>query len=186
MYENDDSDPINGPRVAEGTYRALGVPGSAQLGETENGNPQLAASFKIMDESHAGECVPWYGYFTEKTEKRTLESLRLAGWSNDDIGNIEGFGDAEVDIVVEHNEWNGKVSARVAWVNRPGSGVALKNPMNETARKAFAAKMKGKAVASRQGAAPAAPAKSLPKKSAAQQKVESAFPAAPADDDLPF
>jgi hypothetical protein len=184
--ENDD--PVRGPNVPEGTYRARGVPGSVQLGTTDNGNPQIAGSFEILDEPHAGKTVSWYGYFTEKTQKRTMESLRLAGWSNDDLDNIEGFGDAEVDIVVEHNEWQGKVSARVAWVNRLGSsGLALKSPMSADQRKAFAAKMKGMAVLSRQAAEkekpkPAAP-RPAPKRAAAGGG--EGFPPA-ADDDIPF
>lgn len=180
-YGNDDNDSASGPRVPSGTYRARGVPGSAQLGKTDAGNPQLAASFEIIDESHAGTFVPWYGYFTDKTKKRTLESLRLAGWSNDDIGEIEGFGDTEVDIVVEHNEWEGKVSARVAWVNRPGSGgIALKSPMNEAERKAFAAKLKGEAVQSRKSVAPVTTAKN----GGAPAKKPPVQPAP--DDDIPF
>jgi hypothetical protein len=189
-YDNNDSDSIRGPQIPEGTYRARGVPGSIQLGTTDNGNPQVAASFELLDETHAGKSVPWYGYFTDKTQKRTLEALRIAGWSNDDLDNIEGFGDTEVDIVVEHNEWEGKVRARVAWVNRPGSGgLALKTPMNDGQRKAFAAKMKGLAVLSRREAErekpKAAPTtRTAPKRVAAGGGAEGFPPAA--DDDIPF
>lgn len=189
-YNGEDSDdPIRGPSIPRGTYRARGVAGSAQLGTTEGGNPQIAASFEILDETFEGKTVPWYGYFTEKTQKRTLESLRLAGWSNDDIDNMEGFGDTEVDIVVEHNEWEGKVTARVAWVNRAGSGgLALKSPMSPDQRKAFASKIKGMAVLSRQAAekekSKAAPGKPVPKRAAAGGG-DNSFPPA-GDDDIPF
>ncbi|HEX4462931.1 MAG TPA: hypothetical protein VIA18_33385 [Polyangia bacterium] len=133
------------------------------------------AAFEIVGGPREGASLPWYGYFTDKTKKRTLESLRLAGWSNDDIGEIEGFGDTEVDIVVGHNTWEGKTSARVDWVNRAGSGgIALKSPMNDAERKAFAAKLKGDVVQSRKSIAPAN--KATPK-TESQPKT---------DDDLPF
>jgi hypothetical protein len=177
----------NTPDIPEATYRARGAIGSAQLGHTNDGAPQLAAAFIISEGEHAGKSVPWYGYFTDKTKKRTLESLRIAGWSNDDIGDIEGFGDTEVDIVVEHNEWDGKVTARVAWVNRAGSGgVALRNPMSDAERKAFAAKLKGDAVMSRKTAGVPAQQKPAPKaKPSPNAAPTSEFPAA-ADDDIPF
>lgn len=167
-YGNEDEGESTGGALTPiGTYRARGVAGSAQLGKTDAGAPQIAAAYEITAEGpHQGTTLPWFGFFTDKTKKRTLESLRLSGWSNDDIGEIEGFGDTEVDIVVGHSTWEGKTSARVDWVNRAGSGgIALKSPMNDAERKAFAAKLKGDAVQSRKSVAPTTTAKPTPKAS---------------------
>jgi hypothetical protein len=180
-YGDDSNDQADVSLTPKGTYRARGVAGTAQLGKTENGAAQLAAAFEISEGPYAGTTLPWYGYFTDKTKKRTLESLRLAGWSNDDIGEIEGFGDTEVDIVVGHNTWEGKTTARVDWVNRAGSGgIALKSPMNDAEKRAFAAKLKGEAVQSRKSVAPAT--KVPPKKNG--KPAEEPPPAV--DDDIPF
>lgn len=182
-HDDDGSDQGSGPLTPRGTYRARGISGTAQLGKTEGGAPQLAAAFEITEGPHTGTSLPWYGYFTDRTKKRTLESLRLAGWSNDDIGEIEGFGDAEVDIVVGHNTWEGKTTARVDWVNRAGSGgIALKSPMNDAERKAFAAKLKGDVVRSRKSVAPVAKA---PARNGGKAPTSEPVPPV-ADDDIPF
>lgn len=186
-YEQDQyEDEGNAPLIPAATYRARGAVGSAQLGHTNDGKPQIAASFIISEGEHAGKSVPWYGYFTEKTKKRTLESLRIAGWSNDDIADIEGFGDTEVDIVVGHNTWEGKTTARVDWVNRAGSGgIALRNPMSDAERKAFAAKLKGDAVVSRKAVGTPQP-KAAPKAYGRPAPAPREEPPPAADDEIPF
>jgi hypothetical protein len=57
----------------------------------------------------------------------------------------------EVSLVVELEEYNGQTQAKVKWVNRSGAaGVAMNARMGDDQRRAFAARMKGAAVASRQ------------------------------------
>ncbi len=177
MYEDETEEHASGPHVPIGRYRARAISDSAQLGRSEKGTEFIALVFEIIDESYPhlkGQFLQWRGYFTEKAESKTLESLRLAGWSNDEIDEPQGIGDTEVDITVEHKPWSDgkKITARVAWVNRPGTGPKVKSPMSPADKKAFAAKMKGKAILSRQGSATP-----KPKNSAPSTKVE---------DDLPF
>jgi hypothetical protein len=144
------------PRIPAGTYRARCK--SAELCLTSSGKEQIQAMFELIDPDFDKETVPWWGFFTEKTAERTMQSLRYCGWRGDDITDLDGVTANEVEIVVEHNDYNGKVNARVAWVNRIGSGgIQVKSPMAETARKAFARKMKALAVKTAKETAAEAP-----------------------------
>lgn len=128
--------------LSPGTYRARPV--SAALGYTMNGNEQIAVTFETLDP--AGERITWYGFFTEKTSDRTLQSLRYCGWQGNDMSDFAGESlpagfDQEVDIVVEREEYKGKTYTKVAWVNNGGS-MALRNAMTPDQAKAFGAKMR--------------------------------------------
>lgn len=115
-----------------------------QFGSTKGGDPQICVNFEIVSGPHAGHRVAWYGYFTEKTAKRTVESLRYCGFKGDDLmGALAQKLDNQVSIKIEHNEYQGKVSERVAWVNQPGGpGVRLQAPMNTADLRSFSARMK--------------------------------------------
>lgn len=134
--------------LVKGSYRGRGVSGG--LGNTSTGQPQVAVELQVTEEGEFhGETITWFGYFTEGTEDRTLDSLRILGWKTDDLSNLDGICDNEVRFVVDEEEYQGKVRTKVKWINRIG-GLALKSPMSPQDAKAFAAQMKGKAIASRQ------------------------------------
>jgi hypothetical protein len=136
--------------LVAGTFRAKAVTGG--LGYTSTEKPQVAVEFQILDEEFANEAITWFGYFTDDTKERTFESLRVMGWKTDDLSNLDGITENEVRIVVKEEEYQGKTSLKVAWVNKPG-GLALKTPMSPQQAKAFAASMRGEALASRGGTA---------------------------------
>jgi hypothetical protein len=94
--------------LSPGYYRARAV--EYALGKTQNGTRQVAVRFEVLDEQGApgGERVTWYGYFTEKTAERTLESLQYCGWEGDDVTDLTGIERNEVQIVVEHEEYEGE------------------------------------------------------------------------------
>lgn len=161
--------------IPKGRYRARAIPGSAQLGYTSKGTEQIVVEFELLDEQWAGRTMTWYGFFSEKTQERTIESLRIAGWSADDLTDMTGLGMSEVSLAVDHEEYKGKMHASIAFVNKPGG---LKSPMSDAQRKAFAARMKGAAVASRVNGANGAPV--------APARAPAAPAAAPGDDDVPF
>lgn len=134
-----------------GYHRARAVEWA--LGKTEKGNRHVAVRFETFnDQGQPGEQITWYGYFTEKTEERTLESLQHCGWEGDDITDLSGVERNEVQLVVEHDEYEGKVRAKVAWVNKPGGGgISIKAPLDEMEKAQFAREMKAKVLAMRQG-----------------------------------
>ncbi len=128
--------------IPNGNYTAKAM--QWDLGSTKDGKEQIAVQFEITEGEFAGHCLTWYGYFTEKTTARTLESLRYCGWSNDDISQMEGMGDYLVQIVVEAEMYEGKMRDRIRWVNRLGGGgpIKLEKPMDMGQKRMFAAKMR--------------------------------------------
>lgn len=130
-----------------GTFKARGIEGA--LGYTSGGNEQVAVRLRIVEGDEAGHEITWHGYFTEKTTERTLESLRHLGWKGDDLFDLSGIDANDVSIVVEEEEYDGKLQSKVRWINAAG-GLAMKERMSEGDAKRFAQRMKGAAVASRQ------------------------------------
>ena len=176
-----------------GRYRARGV--EAGLGYTNGGSEQIAVLLEVQVPEGAPERITWYGYFTEKTTERTLESLRHLGWSTDDLSDLTGIDANEVEVIVEHeDDLDGNPRARVKWINSGHSGgLALKSAMPQNAAKALAAKLRGAAVASRQrasGAMPAAPAARPAQSQARSSSGASHVPEPPPgrfdDEEMPF
>jgi hypothetical protein len=130
--------------IAIGVHRALAQ--SIQFGFAgADDKEQVVVEFRLED----GNSISYFGFFTEKTFKRTIESLRYLGWEGDDLSELPALAEAgmltgEVDLVVDHEEYDGKVTAKVKWVNKPGGGrVQLAKPMEADGLKSFAARMKG-------------------------------------------
>lgn len=142
-----------------GTYRARAV--EAELGYASTGTEQVAVSFELLEGDAAGQRITWYGYFSDKGAARTIESLKHCGWD----GNLEDLstvGCQECQIVLDWEEFNGRESLRVKWVNGLGQGLAVKNRMDPAQRAAFAQRMKS-TVAGVYGTAPASAARSAPR-----------------------
>jgi hypothetical protein len=165
----------------QGSFKAKAI--DFQLGVSNNGNEQVALMFQIIGGDHDGKRISWFGSFTEKTTERTLDSLRHCGWAGDDITNLDDVCNNEVEIVVEEEQGeDGKVRSRVRWVNRL-SALKLKNQLNPAAAAAFAAKLRGRAVAHKQKyGAVAAP--SQPQRQPANNGGDDWVP--PDDDDINF
>jgi hypothetical protein len=112
------------------------------LGESSTGKEQIAVSFDILTEGAEFSTITWYGYFTEDTWQRTLESLRIMGWTGTDFEqDLVGLDTNEVELVVAEEEFDGKVRTKVQWVNRVG-GLNIKAPLTLERTKAFAATMR--------------------------------------------
>jgi hypothetical protein len=129
----------------EGNYR--GKPVRAALGLTSTGKEQIAVQFELVEP--AGTRMTWYGFFTDAATERTVESLRHCGWRGDDLSEFAegrplpaGF-DQEVELVVKHEEYQGKTNARIAFVNG-GGGLAMKEALTADQATAFARRMKSK------------------------------------------
>lgn len=194
--------------IPAGTYPAVAIPVQteegpawAQFGKSQNkGTLQVYVAFAILDGAYVGRRIGWFGYFTDNTVERTIESLRRCGLKGDDLAAaVAGPLDQEVELVVEHETYNGKTTAKVQWVNAPGGGAyRMANAMNTKDLRQFAAtmkqKMRGKPEMS--GSRREAPAPTAPPASAAQSAPEpSSEPpqgwsqdAAPTldDSDIPF
>lgn len=140
--------------IPAGTYSAIPAPVTDEAtGRTvyarfatagQDDKKQVVVTFRLTSPEVAGQHLAWFGFFTEKTWERTIESLRYCGFRGDDLSELPNqVLSSEVQLVVEHEEWEGRTRAKVAWVNRSG-GVQLKNPMKQDDLKRFAAMMKSR------------------------------------------
>lgn len=118
-----------------------------KLGLTSTGKEQIGVLFQLQD----GQTITWYGYFTENTVDRTLESLEYMGWDGVDIADPKGLDANEVQLVVEpETNDEGKTFPKVRWVNRIGGGLAMKEELSGGALQNFKQRMAGAVLARRQ------------------------------------
>ena len=141
-----------------GTYRAKAI--EAQLGFTNGGKEQVAISFQVLTPGFEGTRLAYYGTFGEKALEITVKALRACGWTGLDLSDFTGIDTNEVNLVVEHEEYNGTITAKVKWVN-DGAGGLLKNVMGDSEKKSFAQRMRGQ-LATLGTVAPKAPAAPRP------------------------
>jgi len=123
-------------------------------GEGKESKPQIACIMQVTEGPHAGTDVPWYGFFTEKTEKSTILALRTLGWKGDDLTDLSECigGQASCKVEVEA-DLEGTPRARVRFI---GGGLQVQKMAPDKAA-AFAMAMKAKI-------APASNGKAEPKK----------------------
>lgn len=129
--------------IQDGVHAA--VPVTAALGYTKGGKESVGVEFALTE---SGKHLTWYGYFTEATTERTIESLRICGWTGQDLSDLSEIGKdpVEVNLVIGTEEYEGKSRQKVQWVNRAG-GLAMSAPLDEAQAKAFGARMKGAVIA---------------------------------------
>jgi hypothetical protein len=173
------------------TRKYLARAASWDLGETAKGGEQIAVQFEILTEGAEFGTITWHGYFTDKSWEITIKALRTMGWLGTDLSLIEGLNTNDVELVIEDETYDGQTFPKVKWVNRVG-GLALKAPLSEEKRKAFAAMMRDK-IKAFDATSDAPPPKQQPK---AQPKPAQRRPAGPppddfgpppmSDDDIPF
>jgi hypothetical protein len=119
---------------------------SGVLGESfTKKTPQVEIVFEITTAEFAGERINWYGYLSDKTAERTMESLRYAGWRGkaDELAGLHEYswGEApDVELVIAPDTYNGETTAKVRWVNSPGRGG---QPLPAAKAKEISAKLKG-------------------------------------------
>lgn len=139
---------------AAGTWRARVTSlDDVQFGMSGNNNEQIAIPFVVTQGEHEGATITYFGSFTDKAMEHTIKALRNCGWQGDDLNDLTGLTDNEVELVCALETYNEKTTLRVRWVNKPGEGkVKLERPLDAAQRAQFAARMKGTVIALRQGA----------------------------------
>jgi len=133
--------------LEKGTYRARAS--NFGLGFSQNkGTPQCSIEFTVSDGPYTGDTITANLYFTEKTQERTIRTLRLMGWTGTEIGAI-GIDDLqnEVLLVVQEEEYEGRRWPRVQWINDPNrSGLQLGRQMMPNELSSFSNEMRGVAM----------------------------------------
>lgn len=129
----------------------LAVATSAELCKSKSGNDQIAVQFKV----ESGETITWYGSFSDKAHHRTIETMALCGWDLKDWDTFTGIGSKGVQIDVRDEEYLGKSSRKIKWVNAVNTAPVL-NRLAVDERISLRARMAG-AVQSVAGGTPKPP-----------------------------
>lgn len=155
-----------------------------------NDKETIGVQFQITTENAEFNHITWYGFFTEKTWERTIESLRYCGWEGDDIAELTdsrgGLDKNEVELVIDDEDYKGNLVAKVKWVNRVG--VALKAPLQGDRLKAFSASMRSqiRAKDASEGRKPAPRSQPAGPRPTEAVRAEDFGPPPMSDDDIPF
>ena len=104
-----------------GRYKAKAT--AHELGESKQGNPQLAVEFEVTDGPEKGQKITWWGHFTAAAAPYTKEKMQACdpSWDGRDIDTFAPEGHA-VSIMVKEETYNGETSLKVAFIDPPGGG----------------------------------------------------------------
>jgi hypothetical protein len=145
--------------------------------QTKEGKPQLRCIFDVNvgDETFM---VPWFGSFNagkaqEFTIKTLLSVLDLYAEPSEiehylaqiaEKGSASGLlnQDKDYSVVVEHNTYNNKTTARIKWVNNPGTNQRFNSIAESDAKKMFSGLGLGAGVAAFKAANPGVTGKKNP------------------------
>jgi hypothetical protein len=94
-----------------------------ELGESSNGNPQMAVEFEITDGPEAGQKITWWGHFTAAAAPYTKEKMQTCApsWDGRDIDTFAPEGNS-VSINVKEETYNGEAKLKVAFIDPIGGG----------------------------------------------------------------
>lgn len=172
--------------LENGKYEATAIPEESDLTEVgEKETPCVKVTFYIQTpvESH-GQKIVWDGWATQAALGRTVEALRTMGWTGNDLRDLSSIGKNNVELVIEGEEYKGKMYPRVKFVNALGGRRVVVDPTKKLAMaKSLAAQIKAMEAAA---SAPPAPA-AWPTPSAVRVPPKpTAATHGPSDADVPF
>lgn len=82
----------------------------------------VTIDFQFVGGPNDGKRISYNGYFTDKTAKRTLDSLEYCGCDPAEPTSLKGFGSRNVELVVDEEAGtDGNLYPRVSFVNRLSS-----------------------------------------------------------------
>lgn len=118
--------------IQPGTYTAKIVDYGVKL--TEKGQPNVTVKFSFNETN----TLIWSGgFYNERATEITLKALGVCGLATTDIaqladGPASGMldTDKEVEIAIDHEEYNGRTYAKIKWINEVGGG-GIKNRLTK-------------------------------------------------------
>lgn len=117
--------------IKAGKYLAKAVQGA--FGKSKNkGTPQVGIEFTFKTPEGTQETLWWIGFLTEKARERAFDTLSLIKFNGDpDFGPGSFDPEAEVELVIEMEEHEGKSRPKIQWVNEPGGSKFSDLPVTE-------------------------------------------------------
>lgn len=107
--------------------------------KSKTGTPMAVIRFEYMDTDADKHQINWYGSFKEgKAAEITCEALATCGWTTNkpsDLAKGAGSGvldeTSTVSITLGNEEYNGKVTTKVKYINPPG-GAGFRNAIEHS------------------------------------------------------
>lgn len=159
-------------RVEPGFYKGRAIAGSEQYGTTKKGDEQIAIDVEIPS---LGCSYTTFLYFTEAAAPYAIERLRACGWQGNDISKLAGIDKNEITVGIKYETYQGKERMKID-IATGGGRVQLENPLDERAKRAFAARMQSFLKGAGGGApAPQQQRREPPARSMAQQNTDNDF-----------
>jgi hypothetical protein len=140
--------------IKAGTYKAKAVKGSEQYGESSNENKTLQIGIDMQIPA-LERSLTTFLYFSQAAAPYSFERLRALGWKGNDIMDLTGIEENEVEVSVRIEEYNGKPQIRCDIITGGGGKVVMQNKIDKAA---FAARLA--AITGNSGGAP--PAGAIP------------------------
>ena len=113
-------------RIPDGYYTGRAVKASQQWTDSKAGNQTMVLSFRLSTPGYEGLMVQWFATFTTGTAKRIAESLRACGVTSDDVRDLTGVEDFDVQLDISNEDYEGNRRCRVNWVNDPDRAASFK------------------------------------------------------------
>jgi len=130
--------------IKAGIYKARVVKQSdgswAQYGESSNNNPEMILDLDLkMDDKGGTRRVSTPIYFSAAASEYSFARLRACGWQGNDLSDLAGVGDNEIDVEVRHEvyEGDGELKTKIQIM----SGGGRFNTAKPVEPKTFAAKV---------------------------------------------
>lgn len=125
---------MDASKLPVGKYEAHAVEG--ELGKSKAGDPIVYIRFELDDPNYKGLKIVWnkgslklIGSGEKSPRKRTEETLFTCGWDGESWADIR-FTPTKVRLEIEHEEYNGKLEAKIKWINSLTKRYPLhKNPL---------------------------------------------------------
>jgi hypothetical protein len=129
--------------LSAGSYRAKVL--SRSITETKKGDPQATVVFEVLSGAKS-EKITWYGSFSEKAQKYTIQNLLTLGLQgNNPSGQLEIGREVEIVVDTEPDD-EGRERTKVKYINKIG---AIRNAMSPEMAKAKLAALEGAVAAAR-------------------------------------
>ncbi len=128
--------------LQNGAFRARAIrPTTNPWCRSSNGNEQAVITFQLLEGPNEGKQLQRYFSFTDAASQYSIDALFAAGWDGKDIVTLDGLGDNECSVVLKDEEYKGKVTTRVKYVNDIGGGA--QDPMGDSEAKEFGLSLRG-------------------------------------------
>ena len=127
--------------ITEGKYNCIVLAPQngwfIELGE--NNTPAILLNLKVTDGKHEGEEITFHAWISDKSMERSIKNLKEVFGFNGDLLALSRclttgpFVGKACSVVCEEEEFKGKISVKVKWLNRAGGGGSGMDPDKATA-----------------------------------------------------